>query len=507
MRYVWVFFVLMFSASCSAQGNTPYRVPPIIDVPQKTAKPNPSNLEPFTVEDLHSEFACQLLRQEALNRGCISYPQMIALEYMRAAPTCDDENRFLKREQCFHPTLRAVQKILYTVERPCTEDGKQDVGGCARESVYFTKKSGRRSSLGKRILIQESFLRSLAFTRYKSRVLDYVVPDMDGTYYTTTVPVKIPKALITIWSDLLDEHDPLAPSFSFSSVGSRFSEVFQDVDGAIGHGVPILNKLAEAIPHAEFVIAETDEATASLYLCDLEGDLNAFERLKNFIGHSSKSLIEKIKENRVDFINMSRGLTLNVLQKQVARYCEGKTVSNDSLLKALALWTDHFYLPLSAIPDVVLVQAGTHAHRPLQFKDSEYLVDCTPMPNRIRIGPVDSPGNKFIPKEGINDYSLLSPAAQNALECNDLFVMGGRKSLEMSSSFSSTSLDHDTLFLATSSWLTPVALAYLVQLKDSMPFGTSVPDLIASATNNGKGRIKDPARHELDPMVLYSNGQ
>jgi len=437
--------------------------------------------------------------------------QADALAFIHAMPICGRENQLLSFTQCSHQTLKVIEEVLEATGI-CGED-TTGIGNCARETVGFKRKTGRVSSIGRRVLMYENGLKNLAFVRYKSRVLDYLEANSSGKLSTTQKTIQIPKALNTIWSSILDDSNPMLTSMTLGSLATKFKTAFSKSTIFAGHGTPIFTKIADSIPEAEFVIVESEEKDEAQHLCDAASGSNP-KALTTFVSNLAQSLIEEIKDQRIDYVNLSMGHTVQALKAQANQFCPELALSTEQLHAALQIWLQHFYIPLSSLDGVVLVQAATQSVRPLAPFDSEYAADCIDLPNRLRVGSFSPPADLEIAKDGTNDFNLLESAEANALPCTDLYIAGPDDAIDRAStpperyqkyaSFTATTFGCGPLWPTYPSWAAPIAVVYLIKLNEAMPAGTTTAELIAAATNYGMGRLKDPARHELYPPNLYA---
>jgi hypothetical protein len=463
------------------------------------------------LQSVLEEGECASMLFQAESSQCITKGQASALRTMRAAPICDAAAKLQYWVPCDHPGLAAIQKVLSETE-PCgLDEFEQKKGNCAIERVSFQKKGASKKSRGRRILIIDDGMRSLAFARYANRVLDYAESDESGIYHTTKQEVKIPKGVRKIWSDILMKQEIELPQMAFQPTRAEFYKKFE---GAVplGHGVKILNKLADFFPDAEFVIAEPGYLAVESELCSADEDAS-LEKTQAYVENLSRTLIASIREHDINYINLSSGITTRVLQIQAAQTCKDSTPSLPTLRRIQKIWTEHFYGPLSSIPGVILVQAGVFADRLIDEGDPDYLSDCAKFPNRLRVSSFTAL-NPNIPPEGANAWHLLDVQDINALSCLDLFINGGvsdpvvdrdAEHLMIAPWFATHTLGTTPVQGFSPSFAAPIALSYIIKLKERMPATTSVQKLLDAATSHGLGKIKDPVRYELHPLNMYAD--
>ena len=88
------------------------------------------------------------------------------------------------------------------------------------------------------------------------------------------------------------------------------------------------------------------------------------------------------------------------------------------------IWFEHFYVPLSSMEGVIVVQAAVTSSQILREKDPDYFADCAILPNRIRVVAF-SAENTGLSLEGANWQHLFVFGELNADACTDLYINGG----------------------------------------------------------------------------------
>jgi len=462
--------------------------------------------------DAFSEQECRARRLEALANGCIEADEANALIFMAAAPICDAMHRFARWEHCEHPILSPIRAVLnHTPE--CPAEWSAATGNCVYEKVQFTRKTPTPHSLGQRVLVIDFGLEPLVYSRYASRALDYLVPDEQGNYQTATESIEIPKAMHFIWHELIDKRTRL-PAFAFNPIAKQFADRFGHTDSwPLGHGAMIFDRIANDHPAAEFVAARASLAPPDRVLCRSLAEGYSMESIRRYARGLANSLISAVKAYDVNYINMSFGHSLVTERGRIEESCPGLRVSDEKIRAMLRIWLNEFYYPLSSIEGVILVQAAAVSGRSLNEEEPDYLIDCVPLKNRIRVGVINR-AEPLLSPFGANSWELLEAGSFNAAPCTDLFVNSGvGQSGFMSASspddqcaawYSNTGVGAGIFGPIKTSHAAPLALSYLMAIRKGLPADATTEELLAVATNYGAGRLKDPARYELYPLKLFA---
>jgi hypothetical protein len=410
-------------------------------------------------------------------------------------------------------TLQAISEVV-AEESTCLDitDEKSDwpensVGNCAVEEVEFEKKAPHEWSKGQRILIVDDGMHRAAFTRYKKRVLDFLEYDETGTLDTTQKPIRMHRGERLVLSEILGEQNPYMPArkLNDSRGGRELKQKFPSME-SVGHGSIILGILAEHNPQAEFVIAQLPPHFTGLYpehFC--RPSEQSLKEIEAHFKSASDKLIEVIRQNEISFIQYAENVVgEDTFPSYYQRDC------NDAPTPNLSEWFrsvqraqfEFFVKPLGSIPGVILVQAGPRPNYKVEAGDEKYLMDCSPLPNRLRVGFLNVLSSQ-LPIEGANDFDLLWSSQNNARECIDLFVNGGAvggnsrerkwKAAPYAIKFACDGMIEIPYMELSTSWASPVGLSYLIYLKKSLPPETTVQELLHHANNGGKGKMKDPA--------------
>ncbi len=284
--------------------------------------------------------------------------------------------------------LEEIKSILNST-LPCSSEKNENTGLCSRVSVGFQKKEPSVTSLGQRFLIIDQGMRTPAYTRYKTRVLDDIEPDETGEYNSVVRPVELYRGELQILSEVLAERYPRTSAGSLSSISRQMHQTFPNYD--VYHGDAVFSTIADLNLDAEFVIAQLFK-TPKTELCSLEVDTGSFKKLENYFKSASSSLVEIIKKYKISFVNMSFGHGMDMMT-DLSLKCGGGNLSQTTQRQVLKMIQQNFYEPLFALPEVIFVQAAPSLNHDLKENDLDYPSDCTFYPNRVRVGSRD--GNYY----------------------------------------------------------------------------------------------------------------
>lgn len=296
------------------------------------------------------------------------------------------------------------------------------IGDCQFVSVGFSPKVPSERSLGQRILVLDAGMRFAAYTRYKSRVLDDIEPNIDGKYESVQRPIELQRGALKILSGILNDKFQNVPAEYLNPVEDQFNRTFPNHVYPIRHGELIFGTLADLNPNAEFVIAQTFDIPRDL-ICHADEELTEFAALKHYFNSASSSLKDIIQRYNISFVNLSLGHSIKTVS-EVASKCSGGGLSSGSIRTILDIIKNEFYDNLFSLADVIFVQSGPWSQRQLNLGDPEYPIDCYQYPNRIRTGYAEFT-ESTIPPTGSMLPSGVALGQSNARKCIDVFFNTG----------------------------------------------------------------------------------
>ena len=354
-----------------------------------------------------------------------------------------------------------------------------------------------------------------AMIRYPSRVIDFVEFTPDGSLRTITERLMVNQAAYEI-SKVLDEKYSGLPNVLLENAFANFSQKmhpelwFRRSNGKkYGHGTSIFAKLAEYNPFAEFVLIDDESFSATqdsygLDLCKIDEGDREINKYKNFSISIADNIVALIKKHDINFISFSFSTNIQFIENQLRKRCK-KEFQRELLAKLLQADLDYFFKPLYSIPGVIAVQAilppgNFYSHDAQQ----DNRIDCTAFGNRLRVGAYGVLDSR-VPIDGMLDAKYLDKI-RGSLPCTDLTVnLGEPWHGKLSNPVFPECFVHFSYdpFLPpeppgemaiSSSFGVPIALSYLIYLKNTLPMNTSANEIISVATSEGKKLVKDPVR-------------
>lgn len=395
--------------------------------------------------------------------------------------------------------IETIQKIRSVL---ATSESYQDI-----EYETFLPKPAHAWSAGQRILLIDHGMHALAFTRYKQRVLDFLEFDEHDALTTSTHALKMHRGRRMIFSVILGDEHPYMPARKINDLNfsSAISQAFPSTD-LVGHGTPIFGILAEHNPKAEFVISQLPNLLAKPFkdhFCSPSA--KSLSQISSFFKSTSDALLNAIQKHDINFIQYAEDATFDAFSGQFREMCPKYLYEADWIRKVQRAHLKYFVKPLTQVPEVILVQAGASSSYKIEKGDKNFWMDCAQLPNRLRVGALNQLA-PTLPIEGANQFELLSPSQRNAEACVDLFVNSGVnyewpkfealrdwQAAAHAVKFSDDGLTEVAYTGLKPSWAAPVALSYLIYLKNRLPKATTAKELLEHANNNGNGKIKDPA--------------
>ncbi len=456
-------------------------------------------------------------------------------------PTCDTytSKKFAEPQK---EASSEIYKILDSVPGECSKKDPQDSGPCERVTIKFEAKQAKKSSRGQRIMLIDSGFQIPAMLRYAPRVLDILEhEESSGNYHTSQKTLRTYKAVKEIYHDLIGGKYIDLPGILFSEIiGERGWEGPIEKINAIGdtllfegeteisdhwssHGAVILNKLASYNPHAEFVLVDDTESSQTrknlgIDICKIEEDPSIIKKYRKFTQEETSSLIRSINKYEVNFLSLSSSFSLTHTRRLFSD-CSKIKNKERAARRIHKIDLDYYIKPLLNLPDLIVVQAVDNSgnfHNPEERK--EHPMSCSAYPSHVRVG-VFGMRHSGISPEGTDDISKIPDSKRAILPCVDMAVNIGSsddptdeedryshiawKGCDIQSQCCA---HYDPFFGAgkgarlngmfySTSFAVPVALSHLIYLKNTLPEGTSMDDVIKKLKEDKDHFIKDPIRN------------
>ncbi|WP_186647231.1 hypothetical protein [Fluviispira vulneris] len=397
---------------------------------------------------------------------------------------------------------------------PCTEENVKNHPNCRLEKIEAGTAEPLPSSKGYRVmLIDSQGMMLAAYTRYRNRVLENIFEnEKTGEYNARPPALYIPQAAKEI---LLDSFENPAyekiPSELLTPSMDTFIEKFPFLNSSTGHGVIIFNYLANNSPNSQFVLVHENDSKFNSILCGNETENNKIIKISKLFDKQTQSILAKIKQYDINFISYSRGYSTKSLQN-ILDGNECRKVSLELIKNINQIYFKHFLEPLTTKSKALLVQANhPSSYKIKTINDENFYSDCQELTNRVRVGTANIL-EQPLPFEGSKNIKYLNEYEKNAKLCTDLYINFAVETkrpfrynkgvIHISKSNIGTSpVSGPDIH---SSHATPVAVAYLInlkmQLKNDYPNNELSNDMLLKKLYENNNFIFDPSLHKQLPI-------
>jgi hypothetical protein len=403
------------------------------------------------------------------------------------------------------PATKTIYSILEQITGTCTK-GTNAHPLCKEVTVGFEPKVATEKSAGKRILIIDDGMERAAFGRYKSRVMRYLSFSDDGVLEDTAKVKPFYAGAFQVY-DLLDRLYPEVRPIDLRSIKPLFREKFgqairaDDLKNSILHGQIIFAKLAELNPSSEFWII--DDLTVAKkgwdLFCSADAKGIGIDFFKTMFKRQVTEIATLIEANKISFANFSFSDSLDAWRGR-ADWCLsnfGYRPSEEVVKAYFDARLEHFFRPLYSLPNFVVVQAiANGVDFTKQSVKDNWNVDCTKFPNALKVA-----GTKVlapVSPEGVDASHFSSSINLNSVACADVVVNLGATLFDESEDepiilFSNDGIQSARIADPSSSHSAPVALSYLIYLKQNCP--NCSPEELLNRTRRNKPILIDPIRN------------
>lgn len=355
---------------------------------------------------------------------------------------------------------------------------QQDVSLCKWQTgTHAPADFAMANNSGEAVLIIDDIPEApLAAIRYKNRIKGFYRYGAGGALSAASMQWRVPATLWSVLSRFASaEHVSAA---SLAELSAPLQQMYGKTDiFRISHGAMVFQLLADENPHQALVLLDGFDLAlmAPEDYCDAGGSAAARDRLLQTARRAADELGRIVRDNNVRFVNLSYGHTLDSVTAGWQARCRSPLPSTDVLREKLSAH-GAMYATLFNTPGVLVAQAAIQASGPAEFP---YDVPSAAYPNRLRVGyfaTLDS----GLDASGRGNYRALNgwPAAANA----DLFVNTGVLTQRPFPANATPQLQTDAfgtalapVGAATTSWVTPLALSYLVHIRNA-EFGARAMD-------------------------------
>ncbi|MDQ3230526.1 MAG: hypothetical protein M3Q07_01805, partial [Pseudobdellovibrionaceae bacterium] len=204
----------------------------------------------------------------------------------------------------------------YIQESPnCTQPS--DDPSCQKVEIAAELTKPWCQSKGQRVLLLETGV-DQAILRHKRRVLASYKWNLEtGKYEPAQVKFKLQKGLYDYYN-ILNATKGFFPSMYFTRAAQSvdYSDKYFDPDySANSHGFNIFHFIADYVPYSQFVLADVGRIPKEV-LC-----ANNIGEVEQFYKGLSTSVLNIVKKHGISFVNMSNGLTRDILDGSYLNSC------------------------------------------------------------------------------------------------------------------------------------------------------------------------------------------
>ncbi|WP_075098038.1 hypothetical protein [Sandaracinus amylolyticus] len=396
------------------------------------------------------------------------------------------------------------------LEDTCFRDA-EDTSGCAWVAHEYdpAELAPEMGSSDEAILLVDSLPRlTTAMFRYRARLRGYHRVGPDGTIAPAAHTWRLPAALHETLESLRRPYS--VPAAWLEPVADALYESYGSILlDDVGHGGFVFATLAEPTSRHPIVLLDGLDFTdfAPELFCAPASDTTVTARLEARTRVVAASLRALIRTSGVRYVSYSAGWSLPVMRTTWDAFCSGEPPSDAVMRERLATFAPIAEV-LFATEGVIAAHAGDASENSLDFPFDQR---SDVYPNRVRVGfftALDS------------GLDALGRGASSELEAwpgptsADVWLNSGVLR-ERPFPFNDTPLETIDGFgtsvapvtSTTTSWITPLALARLIHLRESAHAGAPFDDALVRALLDeltpaacGPGgdercRFQDPLRH------------
>jgi len=300
--------------------------------------------------------------------------------------------------------------------------------------------------------------------RYRKRIRNYYRLGQTGAVPAATtwrVPTRLWNAL-----DRFSGPDHV-PAWRLDGLREPIQSSYGSIPfDNVGHGSTVFSLLADTNPHQPLVIMDSIDLFRidPVDYCDASGSVAVQNRLLQASQAAAGQIIRVMRDNNVRFVNFSAGHTLPVVTADWRRDC-GTQPSDAVLRQKLAAYAP-IYDALFRTVGVMTIQAAIEG---ADAADFPYDQPSPAWPNRLRTGYFTSL-NSGVDSQGRGDHAGLTgwPGAANA----DIYVNTGvlptrpyAYNFTPLLQIGEFGIDHFPITAPQTSWVTPLALSRLINLR------------------------------------------
>lgn len=366
----------------------------------------------------------------------------------------------------------------------CSDAGRA-AGKCALETRPLIVGDVRIEDASPETVMLVDELPALTFDaiRYQQRIAGYYRWKPDGTLDDSPFELEAPRTLRDILTSL--QTPAFVPAERYVSLAptliGKYAAIQKD---SLLHGTITFDILVEHLPKHALVLVNAPTPGPEFGGCDALGSPGLPSRLRARQELYAKDIRAIMQKHNVHYVNLSGGIDLPTLKRNwTDLHCSTPTPSDDVFRAYLQALTAQ-YDALFAAPGVVATQAASYDI--LSAADAPFDQSGPAFYNRIRVGAL-AVRESGLDERGVGpsyNFATIRPAIGGA----DVYVSTGVADLRGKELAAMPLLMADgfgtTVFPAapgrSTSWAAPLALARLVNLRESRHAGVPFDDALVA---------------------------
>jgi hypothetical protein len=402
--------------------------------------------------------------------------------------------------QCYPPhdprKLALALKVDSILEeaRICKEDPD-----CYAEKYFQTATWSQEDydwfKEGPRVLIIDTEIPlRLILGRYKKRFINVFKTDDSGHYHSIPqIEVeKIPRDFlrITEWTGHFKDYysaqnlhetrsDAIHTFFTYKNGKNETVDEMQSL--TLGHGGAAISIIGEYVPSASLMFAQAP-FPPKVVLCKKD-----FKTLESFASQAGASLVEKIREENINLINIAGGDAVHDLKVMFEHICDENLSDQEAYSLVFAMRPYYRHLDESGALMVQSAPNGLSKNR--AENEWNYPIDCASSYNNRICVSYQRKGAYMIPQRGI----AVSSNERNP--CVDIYVNFNSDRNDSEGLYWSDGFFFEKITVPFTSWMSPVVTAFIASRHSD--WGSLHPAQIKERIFKGRDQIVlDPITHK-----------
>jgi len=386
-------------------------------------------------------------------------------------------------------------------------DGGEDTADCPRRRFTLSPSHADSDLIGREsVLIVDVLPPAVEYLRYRNRILGAYQVTPDHSIAELPIVFDLPETSGEIITGLASSM-PI-PSEALAVLLPEMNRRYGDhIPVASAHGTAVFSIFADLAPGQPIVLLDNNLLTFNQsdkqLFCSIPDHPERLVVLRQRAQRFAEELRDLMTEHNVRYVNASFGYTIETVRGPWQSVC-GTEVPPTHVLRSILETYRPIFEALFSTPGVITAHAALASPNDL---DAPFDQPGSEFPNRLRVGSLGHNGAN-IPATGTgaaptnwnpvppdpNDSDIWVNAGCTALgECRVI------RPLSLSTRYG---MGRSVFPLPQSSFVTPIALAQIIDLRNRRPFrdrqfdDSLIDDLIIALT----GACTDTCRH-FDPLL------